>query len=100
MPCPSHPEPLAGRMPLTAWHDAHASCTTDYEEERTGGGMAAERGEGTMVSGVVSREQCCCGGWHVILFASFDYGAALTVCPLTTRPPKSTCEPWMPVSTT
>mmetsp|Transcript_6308 Transcript_6308/g.15555 ORF Transcript_6308/g.15555 Transcript_6308/m.15555 type:complete len:206 (-) Transcript_6308:160-777(-) len=22
------------------------------------------------------------------------------VCPLTTRPPKSTCEPWMPVSTT
>ena len=59
MPCPSHPEPSAGRMPLTAWHEAHASCTTDYEEERIRGGVAVEGGEGTMVSGVVSGEQCC-----------------------------------------
>ena len=49
MPCPSHPEPSAGRMPLTAWHEAHASCTKDYEEERIQGGVAA--GEGTMLSG-------------------------------------------------
>ena len=24
VPCPSHPEPSAGRMPLTAWHEAHS----------------------------------------------------------------------------
>ena len=24
VPCPSHPVPLAGRMPLTAWHEAHS----------------------------------------------------------------------------
>ena len=32
VPCPSHPEPSAGRMPLTAWHEAHSSRSNAYEE--------------------------------------------------------------------
>ena len=27
VPCPWHPEPSAGRMPLTAWHEAHSART-------------------------------------------------------------------------
>ena len=27
VPCPSHPMPSAGRMPLTAWHEAHSACS-------------------------------------------------------------------------
>ena len=26
VPCPLHPMPSAGRMPLTAWHEAHSGC--------------------------------------------------------------------------
>ena len=32
VPCPLHPEPSAGRMPLTAWHESHSACSRDYEE--------------------------------------------------------------------
>ena len=63
MPCPSHPEPSAGRMPLTAWHEAHASCTKDYTR-KNGYIEGWRRGRDYMLSGVVSGEQCCCGGWH------------------------------------
>ena len=29
VPCPAHPVPSAGRMPLTAWHEAHSSRSND-----------------------------------------------------------------------
>ena len=35
VPCPWHPVPSAGRMPLTAWHEAHSLRSRDCEEGRT-----------------------------------------------------------------
>ena len=32
VPCPLHPVPSAGRMPLTAWHESHSVCSRTYEE--------------------------------------------------------------------
>ena len=32
VPCPLHPVPSRGRMPLTAWHEAHAGRSNDCEE--------------------------------------------------------------------
>ena len=30
VPCPLHPVPSAGRMPLTAWHESHSVRSRDY----------------------------------------------------------------------
>ena len=38
VPCPSHPVPSAGRMPLTAWHEPHSSCSCACEEGWNPGG--------------------------------------------------------------
>ena len=39
VPCPEHPEPSAGRMPLTAWHESHSVCSRDYTRGGKGEGM-------------------------------------------------------------
>ena len=38
VPCPLHPAPLAGRMPLTAWHEAHEARSRACETGRMRGG--------------------------------------------------------------
>eukprot|EP00964_Phaeocystis_antarctica_P115832 scaffold79826_cov60-Phaeocystis_antarctica.AAC.2 len=81
--------PSAGRMPLTAWHEAHSGCANACNGEgRTRGGST--------VSGC--RVVWWAGGTGSGRVQAAT-GAGLTVFPLTTRPPKSTCEPCTPVST-
>ena len=53
VPCPLHPVPSAGRMPLTAWHEAHSGRSNDCEEDRIRGGVGGE--------GVVSGGRVVCG---------------------------------------
>ena len=48
-----HPEPSAGRMPLTAWHESHSVCLRDYEEKRMKSG-----GDRVLLGGVVGGEGC------------------------------------------
>jgi hypothetical protein len=57
VPCPSHPVPSAGRMPLTAWHEAHSACSKACEEGRVRGGVGGERvvSGGRLVWGVLGR---------------------------------------------
>jgi len=43
VPCPLHPVPPAGRMPLTAWHEAHSACSKACEEGRVRGRAGGER---------------------------------------------------------
>ena len=53
-----------------------------------------------VVLGMLGRVVYLVGGWHgQWACASGDCGAGLTVFPLTTRFPKSACEPCTPVST-
>eukprot|EP00964_Phaeocystis_antarctica_P062772 scaffold37630_cov56-Phaeocystis_antarctica.AAC.1 len=39
VPCPLHPVPSAGRMPLTAWHESHSVCSRPYTRGRKDEGM-------------------------------------------------------------
>ena len=58
VPCPWHPVPSAGRMPLTAWHELHSVCSRACEEGKMKGGDGGGGVIGDRVVGV------CWGAWY------------------------------------